>query len=121
MDARREKIAVGVEPSDDQVVSLGEKKVLRGLLFVVHHQREVVRVRKLVPACHTVPNDFAVLSQNGRNDDCKAGWQCEENQGSQERKPRHNLIQCAPGADAAKDTEEEVAFPYEFLHVNIYS
>lgn len=109
MDARGEKIAVGVESSNDQMVGLGEQKVLRGLLFVVHHQREVVGVCELVPAYHAVPNDSAVLSQNGWNNGRKAGRQCEENQGSQERKSPHDLVQSAPGADAAKDTEKEVA------------
>lgn len=109
VDARGEKIAVGVEASNDQMVSLGEQKVLRGLLFVVHHQREIVGVRKLIPTCHAVPNDSAVLSQNGWNNGRKAGGQCEEDQGPQEREPPHDLVQSAPGADAAKDTEKEVA------------
>lgn len=120
VDARGEKIAVGVESSNDQMVSLGEQKVLRGLLFVVHHQREVVGVCELVPACHAVTNDSAVLSQNGWNDGRKAGRQREENQGSQERKSPHDLVQSAPGADAAKDTEEEIALACKFRCVKIH-
>lgn len=103
------------------MVGLGEQKFLRGLLFVVHHQREVVRVRKLVPTFHAVPDDFAVFSQNGWNDGREAGWQREENQGPQERKPPHDLVQSAPGADAAEDTEEEVALACKFTHVNGHS
>lgn len=120
VDARGEKIAVGVESSNDQMVSLGEQKVLRGLFFVVHHQREVVGVCELVPACHTVTNDSAVLSQNGWNDGREAGRQREENQGSQERKSPHNLVQSAPGADAAKNTEEEVALACKFGLIKIH-
>ncbi|KAL8701128.1 MAG: hypothetical protein Q9224_000643, partial [Gallowayella concinna] len=107
-----EKIGIGIKPAHNQM------EVIRwDRLVLWEQQRKVVRMAQVFLTSNAVLNYTQIGPEKGRQRSGQLGGQSQEDQGIEERKSLHYLVERAPQSNPAESSQKQMSSGWNDAHV----